>query len=95
MGQILADTKKLEKIIDQTLEGKKPKAFQKYCKKRKIPWYEDRPYKFSDNMKTVYNINDFDELLDSSGFKRTKVFCRQEYKIKMDPLMTWVEVRMK
>ena len=65
------------------------------AKEQKIEWYQDKPYIFSDNMKTVYNVDDLDNLLDVCGFERTQVFCKQEYKIKMDPLMTWVEAKVK
>ena len=65
------------------------------AKEQKIEWYENKPYRFSDNMKTIYSVNDLDNLLDACGFVRTQVFCRKEYKIKMDPLMTWVEAKVK
>ena len=65
------------------------------AKEQKIEWYENKPYRFSDNMKTVYSVDDLDELLDDCGFKRTQVFCRGDYEIKIDPLMTWVEAKIK
>lgn len=61
----------------------------------KLPWYEDRPYRFSDNCSTDYSLSDLDELLDNNGFKRTQVFCRNEYKIQMAPPSTLVEAKLK
>ena len=65
------------------------------AKEQKIEWYENKPYRFSNNMRTIYSVDDLDEILNTCGFKRTRVFCDKEYKIKMHPFMTWVEAKVK
>tara|TARA_Y100001938_G_C8082106_1_gene429794 strand:- start:1181 stop:1858 length:678 start_codon:yes stop_codon:yes gene_type:complete len=65
------------------------------AKEQKIEWYENKPYRFSNNMRTIYSVDDLDEILNTCGFERTRVFCDKEYKIKMHPFMTWVEAKVK
>ena len=48
---------------EKTLEEPKPKD---------LPNHKDRPYRYSDNKLTTYNVNYLDDILYENGFKRTK-----------------------
>ena len=55
-------------ILSNTIQQKilvKPKP-------KDLPKHKDRPYRYSDNGLTTYNVNYLDDILYENGFKRTK-----------------------
>jgi len=65
------------------------------AKEQNIPWYKDRPYKYSDNMSTTYNIDHFDKILDENGFQRVREFSKGKWELRMAPRMTMIEIKLK